>query len=129
MTMPGRPLRTPLPTRLVTASPAVDSTYQLLAALVNRDVGGAEAVLDDGACVWWSQRGALSAVEGARAAARALADLLDERPPTRLSLVGSGPDTVVTSAYEEDELCWTLELRVERARVVGVYVRGPRLAA
>lgn len=122
-------LRTPLPARPAAASPAVDSTYRLLAALVDRDLGGAEAVLDPSACVWWSQRGALTAVEGPSASARVLADLLDEDPPTRLALIGSGPDTVVTSAYEGDDLRWTLELRVERSRVVGVYLRGARFAA
>ncbi len=121
--------RTPLPPRPVKTSAAVDTTYRLLAALVDRDRAGAEAVLDPSACVWWSQSGVLSAVEGAEDAARRLMALLDEQPPTRLAVVGSSPDTVVTSAYFEDDLCWTLEMRVERARVVGVLLRARRLAA
>lgn len=119
--------RTPLPPRPAVASVAVDSTHRLLAALVDRDLGGAEALFAPTACVWWSQRGALASVEGAEASARALAELIDQEPPTGLSVVGSSPRTTVISAYLDDALAWSLELRLEDERIVGGLLRGTRL--
>jgi hypothetical protein len=120
--------RTPLPARPAVSSVAIDATHRLLAALVDRDLGGAEALFAPSACVWWSQRGGLASVDGAEPLARALVDLLDASPPTKLSVVGNGARSTVTSAYVNDALAWSLELRLDDERIVGAYLRGARLA-
>lgn len=117
-------IRTPLPPRPARASIAVDSTHRLLAAWVHGDLGGVEALLSPSACVWWPQRGGFASVEGAGPLARALLELLAHDPPTRLTVVGSGPATTVTSAYVDDALAWSLEVRVEDERIVGGLLRG-----
>ena len=121
-------IRTPMPPRPVVASAAIDSTHRLLAALIDRDLGGAEGFVEPSACVWWSQRGALASVEGAHAFTRALADLLEAAPPTRIAIVGSMPGTTVTSEYLDDVIAWTLEIQVCDQRVTGAFLRGTHLA-
>jgi len=117
-----------MPPRPVVASAAVDSTHQLLAALIDRDLGGAELLVEPSACVWWSQRGALASVEGAHALTRALADLLEAVPPTRIAIVASIGGTTVTSAYVDDVIAWTLEVQVRDQRITGAFLRGTHLA-
>jgi hypothetical protein len=121
-------IRTPMPPRPVVASAAVDSTHRLLAALIDQDLGGAEGLFEPSACVWWSQRGALASVEGAHALTRALAELIESAPPTRIAIVGSIGGSSVTSAYVDDVIAWTLEMRVRGDRITGVYLRGAHLA-
>lgn len=123
------PNRTPLPPRPALASAAVDSTHRLLAALVDRDAGGVEALFAPSACVWWTRRGAIASVEGAPASAKALLDLLDAAPPTRLAVVGNAASSTVTTAYVQDSLAWSLEIRIEREGIVGAYLRGAHLSA
>jgi hypothetical protein len=122
-------LRTPLPPRPPAASVAVDSTHQLLEALVEGDLLGVEALLSPSACVWWPRSGGFASVEGAQALARALVELLAHEPPTRLSVVGSSPRTTVTSAYVDDAIAWSLEVRLEDDRIVGGLLRGKQLLA
>jgi len=120
--------RTPLPPRPASGSAAVDSTHRLLAALVERDIGGAAALFSPSACVWWSQRGGLANVDGAAAAARALVDLLERAPITKLTVHATSRNAV-TSAYQDGDLAWTLELQVVEDAIVGAYVRGTTLVA
>jgi hypothetical protein len=100
----------------------------LLAALVDRDIGGAAALFSPSACVWWSQRGELANVDGPAAAARALADLLERAPITRITVHGASRNAV-TSAYEGEAIAWTLELQVADDAIVGGYLRGTTLGA
>jgi hypothetical protein len=106
----------------------VDSTHRLLAALVERDLGGAAALFSPSACVWWSQRGELANVDGPAAAARALVDLLEREPITRIT-VHASKCNAVTSAYAGEAICWTLELQVANDTIVGGYLRGTTLAS
>jgi hypothetical protein len=107
------------------ASAAIDSTHRLLAALVDRDLGGAEGLFTPSACVWWSQRGGgLASVEGAEALARALVSLLDTAPPTRLSIVSTVGSNTITSAYVDEKIAWTLELHLDHDGISGAFLRG-----
>jgi hypothetical protein len=118
---------TPLPARPAASSVEIDSTHRLLAALLERDLGGAAALFAPTACVWWSQRGSLASVEGADASASALAELLERTPPTRLAVIPTAARTTVTSAYVDEVLAWSLELRVEETQIVGALLRGTAL--
>lgn len=119
-------IRTPLPPRPTSASAAIDSTHRLLAALVDRDLGGAAVLFAPSACVWWSQRGELVNADGPTSIARALVELLDRGPPSRLAVQGL-PRSAVTSAYDGDAIAWTLEIQVEDGAIIGAYVRGAKL--
>ena len=91
-------------------------------------MGGAEGVFAPSACVWWSQRsGGLASVEGASVVARALLQLLESAPPTRLSVVGSVGSNTVTSAYVDEVLAWTLELHRDDDGITGAFLRGAQL--
>ncbi len=117
---------TPLPPRPASSgsSAAVDATYRLLAALLERDFGALEAELDSDVCSWWTQRGRISSIEGAAAVSRALVALLERAPPTRFDVRVAGAGSCVTSSLVDDALAWSLEVNVAHGRVVGAYVRG-----
>ena len=105
----------------------MDAAHRLLAALIARDPGPAEALFAPSACLWWSQRGGLASVEGPGTTTRELIGLLEASTPTRLAIVANGAGSAVTSAYADDAIAWSLELRVEGCAIVGGYLRGAKL--
>jgi hypothetical protein len=99
----------------------------LLAALIDRDLGEAEALFEPTACVWWPSRGGLASVEGPEALTRALMELLETSPPTRLAVIGGAGGSTITSAYVDDEIQWTLEIQLKDAHITGALLRGAQL--
>lgn len=122
-------IRTPLPPRPASVTAALDATHRLLAALIDGDASAAAALLVPSACVWWAQSSGLSSVDGPPACARALGGLLEAAPPTRLAVVSSGPSSTVTSAYADETLAWSLEIRVGADGITGAFLRGARLSS
>ena len=119
--------RTPIPPRPVVTSAAMDSTHRLLAALIDRDLIEAEALFEPTACVWFPSRGGLASVEGAEALTRALLELLETSPPTRLAVIGGIGGSTITSAYLDDAIAWTLEIQLHGERITGALLRGAQL--
>lgn len=106
---------------------ALEAADRLIVGIVDGDVDAIARELALEVCAWWSGGRGLRSVHGPAAVARALARLLDDLRPERLTSRATPEGSVLVSAIDRDHLLWTIELRPERGRFVGCVVRSLEL--
>lgn len=92
------------------------------------DEGALSALLAEDVSGWWARGTGLAGLDGREPLTRALLRLVQRTPPTRYVVRESDDATAIVTGFAGEAFAWSLELRVERGAIVGIYVRGATLA-